>query len=261
MGKTDAVTMTVVGTTLSGAGQYLHSELEDNFEKADVGLPLSLSQDYGGNILQLALGIEHNFIERGVERNQYYCANGALADRSFASFMENTELYIMGRREFDRFNSTIDYSVQSQQTAIGYASFAPLCALEVGSVSGSNLWIGTENSIYVLNPNAAFSISSVMTVGLGGSVRDLEYFQGDVLAAMIDGIYSTADGGSTWTKNLGDGLSPSTFAIGSINNVLLAGTSDTVYYSDGINENPPYSIWFRGIDSSASKTGMSSRMG
>ena len=244
LSKTDSVTVTVVGTTISDAGQYLHSELEDKFEQNDVGLPLSLSRDYGGNILQLALGVEHNFIERGLDRNQYYCTNGLPVDRSFASFMENTELYIMGRREFDRFNSTIDYAVQSQQTAIGYASFAPLAALEVGS----NLWIGTENSIYVLNPNAAvpFSISSVMTVGLGGSVRDLEYFQGDVLAAMIDGIYSTADGGNTWTKNLGEGLSPSVFAVGSINNVLLAGTDDTVYYSDGINENPPYSIWFRG---------------
>jgi len=239
--KTDIVTASIAGTSLKNEGEFFHSELEDRFEQEN-GLPLSMGRDYAGNILQMGLSIEHNFLERGIERNQYYCSRESLVDRSFNSFLSNAEFYIMGRREFDRFNSGIDYAPESEQPSIGTRALLPLSALEVSG----DLWIGTESGVFVLDPTAAFAIDRTFDIGLPrNAVRDLKFFQGDVWAVTDDGIYSTEDLGITFEKNIGNGLPSSLLVLNSLNNVLVSGADDGIYYSDGNNQTPPYSIWFR----------------
>lgn len=257
--KTDTVTVSIAETQIKNAGEFYHNELEDRFEESK-GLPLSLGRDYTGNILQMGLSVEHNFLERGLERNQYYCAQNCLVDRSFTSFLPNAEFYIMGRRPFDRFNSTIDYNLESQQLDIGTRSLVSLSALEVSS----DLWIGTENGIFVLDPTAPvpFSIINTIIIGSGISIRDMEFFQGTVWLVTSNGLYIQVDvgtppdeipanpieitsGGETFFKNAGNGLPSDLFVFNSLNNVAIIGTSDAIYYSDGLNQNPAYSIWFR----------------
>lgn len=241
--KTDLVTISIAGTTLNNEGELFHDELEDRFE-LEKGLPLSMGRDHAGNILQMGLSVEHNFLERGIERNQYYCLTGVEVDRSFTAFLQNAEFYVMGRREFDRFNSTLDYRIESEQNDIGLRALVPLAALEVSS----KLWVGTENGIFVLDPLAAvpFSLSSTISIERDvNPVRDLKFFFGNVYAAAGTGIYSSDDGGVTFERNIGNGLPDDIFVMNSLNNILLVGTNDTIYYSDGLNQSPPYSTWFR----------------
>lgn len=240
--KADIITATISGTTLKDGGEFYHNELEDRFE-LEKGLPLSLGRDYAGNILQMGLSAEHNFLERGIERNQYYCAESCLVDRGFTSFLQNAEFYISGRRQFDRFNSTIDYSLESEQLNIGARALMPLSALQVSS----NLWVGTENGIFVLDPSASFAIAQTIQIGENNPIRDMQFFQGNAWLVTKLGIYETTDGGITFSKNEGNGLPTSEFVLSSLGNVLLVGTDDTIYYSDGQNQDPPYSIWFRGV--------------
>lgn len=240
--KHDVVTVSIAGTSILDGGELFHDELEDRLE-LEKGLPLSLGRDHAGNILQLGLGVEHNFLERGIERNQYYCSQQSLVDRSFTSFMQNSEFYIMGRREFDRFNSTIDYDLESEQTDIGQRALMPLSALEVAS----DLWVGTENGIFILDPTASipFSISETIKIGDGNAIRDMKYLLGDIWLATQFGIYVTEDAGTIFFKNDGHGLPSTILKLSQIGNILLAGTSDAIYYSDGLNQDPEYSIWFR----------------
>lgn len=242
LSKTDQVTVSIAGTSLLNAGEFFHDELEDRLEQ-EKGLPLSLGRDHAGNILQMGLGVEHNFLERGIERNQYYCLQESLVDRSFTSFMQNAEFYIMGRREFDRFNSTIDYETESEQGEIGTRSLVPFSALEVSS----SLWIGTEDGIFILDPSAPspFSISGTIRIGEDNAIRDMEYILGDIWLATRLGIYVTEDGGVSFTKNDGNGLPSELLAINFSNNVINVGTGDAIYYSDGTNQHPAFSIWFR----------------
>lgn len=239
--KTDSVTVSIAMTTLKDAGEFYHNEIEDKMEK-EKGLPLSLGRDYAGGILQMGISVEHNFQERGIERNQYYCSQSSLVDRGFTSFMQNAEFYIMGRRAFDRFNSTIDYRLESDQESIGTRSLVPLSALEVSP----NLWIGTENGIFVLDPTASipFSVAQTIQIGETNPVRSLAFFQGDVWLATGNGLYQQVSPGM-FNKNEGNGLPSSLLVFSSINNVITLGTNDAIYYSDGQNQNPPYSIWFR----------------
>lgn len=240
--KTDSVTVSIAGTTLKNEGELFHEELEDRLEM-EKGLPLSLGRDHAGNILQLGLSVEHNFLERGIERNQYYCLSTSLVDRSFNSFLANAEFYIFGRRDFDRFNSTIDYKIESEQLDIGTRSLIPLSALEVSS----DLWVGTENGIFVLDPTAAtpFSISKTIAIGDDNPIRDMKFFNGDVWLVTRTGIYMTDDGGITFEQNDGNGLPSLLLTFASLGNIAIVGAGDGIYYSDSSNQAPPYSIWFR----------------
>jgi hypothetical protein len=248
LSKFDEVKVTIIGTTLRNEGEHLHEELEDAMER-EKGLPLSLGRDHACNLLQLGLSVEHNFWERGIERDQYYCLAAAEVDRSFNAFLSNAEFFIMGRRDYDAFNSTIDYSVESEQTSIGTSALVTLCVLEV---SPTELWVGTDSGVFVLdplNPMAPFSVSMTLRFGNAddNAVRDLKSALGDVYAVTRDGLFSIVDTGMGLeiSKNAGHGLPDDLFAIASMHNVLAVGTDDGVYYSDS-KADPPYEVWSKG---------------
>jgi hypothetical protein len=241
--KYDQVTVSIAGTTLKDGGMYFHSELEDKFEK-EKGLPLSMGRDFAGNILQMGLSIEHNFLERGIERNQYYCLQTSLVDRSFTSFLPNSEFFILGRKEFDRFNSTIDYKIESQQTLFGSSALVPLCGL---SYSTTEYWIGADSGIFIVDPSALFSLKETVEMDSNeNAVRDMNFFQNNVFAATKNGIYKLfkLSGSTVYEKNPMQGLPDQIYTINSLNNYLIAGTSDGMYFSTSF-EVPSYAIWFR----------------
>ena len=249
--KTDKVTVDIIGTTLKNEGEFFHSELEDKFEEEN-GLPLSLGRDYSGDLLQMGLSIEHNFWERGLERNQYYCLQGSMVDRSLTSFQTNAEYYIMGRREFNRFDSTIDYTLQSEQSNIGRNALLPLSALEVVN----ELWVGTENGIFALNTSSSnLQLNRTLQVGPpNNSIKDLNFFSGDVWAITNAGIFTSDDNGASFVKNPGNGLPDRLFTMCSLNNVIIIGTNDGIYYCDQDNLTPPYSVWFKATFVEGTKT-------
>lgn len=243
--KFQVVTVSVAGTTLRNEGELFHRELEDKLEK-EKGLPLSLGRNYVADLLQLGLSIEHNFWERGIDRNQYYCLTGSLADRSFNSFWLNSEFYILGRRDFDSFNSTIEYGAESSQPDIGSQALVPLCSLEVSS---TELWVGTDNGIFVLNPSSGFTVSKQIPISDDRvAVRDLQFFLDDVYAATDKGLYSITTDTNSVTRNAGNNLPSSVFSIASLNNVLVVGTNLAIYFTDSTtSENDdPFSVWFSG---------------
>jgi hypothetical protein len=241
--KFDVVTASISGTSLRNEGELFHTELEDKLEK-EKGLPLSLGRNNTANLLQLGLGIEHNFLERGLDRNQYYCMTGSYVDRSFNSFWDKSEFYIAGRREYDVFNSTVDYYTESSQPEIGTSALVPIDAMERTS---QELWVGTDDGIFILNPTTSFSVSETISVGDHASVRHMLGFVGSIWASTDQGLFVISETGPrTVEKNQGNGLPTSIYVTAVINNLLLAGTTDTIYYSDSLLE-PPFNIWFKAI--------------
>jgi len=245
--KSDVITASIVGTSLDNEGEHFHDEIEDDMEK-QKGLPLSLGRDYAGNILQMGLGMEHNFLERGLDRNQYYCTTGTEVDRSMTSFLSNAEFYVLGRRDFDRFNSTIDYATESKQDDIGYAALVPLCALEVPT----KLWVGTENGVFILDTLASFAVSSTKQIGGNGNeIRDLKYFQGYIYAVTKNGLFWSTDGGITFSKNPGRGLPSNLFVLSSLGQVAILGGLGGIWYSDGTSDSGTasdyYGTWSKGL--------------
>ena len=242
LNKIDIIKATIVGTTLKNEGEFFHSELEDKLEK-EKGLPLSLGNDHAGNVLQMGLSVDHNFWERGLDRNQYYCYLESFADRSFTSFLANSEFYIMGRREFDRFNSTIDYKEEAEQLSIGKRSLVPLSALGVSP----NLWVGTENGIFILDATSPdlTIIGSIDIEQANNPVRDMQYFLDNIWAVTQEGLYTNVGLGTTFTQNKGEGLPDLLYAFSSLGSLPFVGTNDSIYYSDGDQETPQFSTWYK----------------
>lgn len=251
--KTDAVTVSIAGTTLRNEGELFHRELEDRMAK-EKGLPLCLGHEYEASVLQMGLGVEHNLPEWGLLRDHYYCPGGVMIDRSMNTFLHNAEFYVLGRRDFDRANSTIDYKTESEQPEIGTAALVPLDVLEV---SPSELWVSTDVGIFVLNPLASFEVVETITLGSDtNAVRSFATLLGDVYAATRDGVFNLHTDEFnvlTVTRNPGDGLPDTTFAISAVGNNLVVGTEDTIYYAEPGDSNA-YDVWFRASYSSIDGT-------
>lgn len=242
--KFDVVTASIANVTLSDAGERFHDELQDKLA-LEKGLPFFLGRNYEGNLLQLGLSVEHNFLERGLDRNQYYCLTGSFVDRSFTSFLQNSSFFILGRKDYDVFNSTIDFVTESEQLEVGPRAFAPLSSLEF---SASELWVGTDSGIFVLDQTAGFVVSETIEVGAPKNpVRDMAAFNGDVLAATATGLFLVGrdlSGDAEVTRNPGNNLPADVLSVAVLNDVVVAGTADAIYWSDA-SDDPPNETWFR----------------
>lgn len=147
----------------------------------------------------------------------------------------------MGRRAFDEFNSTINYAEESVQPYIGFQSLIPLSALEVAS----KLYIGTENGVFVSDPNATVPFSIVDTIqpeSYAVAVRDIKLLLSVLYLATSNGLYSSTNN-VTFTRNPGLGLPSSLNAITNSGTDLIAATDQGIYYSVGYNQDNSYETW------------------
>lgn len=244
--KFDVVTASIYKTYIEDVGSYLHAELEDKMEQ-EKGLPLSLGRDYSCNILQLGLAMEHNFWERGLERDQYYCYDESFVDRSMNSFLVNSEFLIMGRQDFDRTNSTIDYKEESSQLTIGDSAVVVLSTL---LYQNDIIFIGTDSGLFLLDGVPGGTISPALVSvdppeEFEGPIQDISLAFGDVYVAAKSGIYRLAITNrrvSQWVKNNGAGLPDRVFSVGGIADSLIAATEDGMYYA-AFSEDTGYSLW------------------
>jgi len=246
--KFQVVTVSLANIYLNRAGSYFHTELENKMEQ-EKGLPLSLGRDFACNVLQLGLAMEHNFLERGLDRNQYYCLSTTMVDRSFNSFLQNSDFFIMGRKDFDSFNSTINYQVESEQNSPGYAAMLCHCAL---AYEQDLIFIGTDSDLYLLDGLPGGVVTPVLLrveppAGFLGPIRDLQLLGNDVYVVAKSGIYKltiNARRVSTWTKNQGLGLPDVVYSVGSVDQYIVAATSDGMYYTSSAAV-PAYEAWSR----------------
>jgi len=247
--KFERVTVSLANIYINRAGSYFHSELEDKMER-EKGLPLSLGRDFACNVLQLGLAMEHNFWERGIDRNQYYCLDTTLVDRSFNEFLSNAEFFILGRKDFDNFNSTIDYKIESQQSDEGYAAL--LCH-SVLVYESDLIFIGTDADLYILDglPGGAQPVLLRVTPpdGFEGPIRDIRLLGSDVYVVSKSGLYKlTVESRrvTAWEKNQGLGLPDIIYSVNSIDEYLIAATEDGMYYTSEATT-PAYNVWERGF--------------
>jgi len=239
LSKGDKVLFNVPNTTFFDGGTRFHSELEDALEKKKGSLDMFLGRNATCDMLQMGISIEHNFLERGITRNAYEGSEG-LEDRSFNSFLENSDFFIMGRKEYDEFNSTIDYQTESSSTDTGARGLVVLTSY---LNSPTELWTGTENGIVVLDPTSGYASTSIKSIGSNNSIRDIKDFQSWIIVVSSLGMYYTDDGGTTFNKIYTTGLPSITYITSSLGSTIVAGTSDAIYYSDDSLGDPKYGKW------------------
>jgi ligand-binding sensor domain-containing protein len=179
-------------------------------------------------------------LERGLVRNSYEGTEG-FEDRSFNSFLRNSNFFIVGRKEYDVFNSTIDYKEQSSSEDIGTRGLVPLSSYEL---SATEFWIGTEDGIVVLNPSSGFEVSKVIQPGGSGNrIRDIYSFSGFILIVSSYGLYKTSNSGTTFEKIDTTNLPTVMYSAQSFGNTIFIGAEEGIYYSTDRYGDPPYGAW------------------
>lgn len=240
LNKYDTVQISIFNITILDSGEHLHEEIESILEMEKGGINLPLDVNYSANILQLGTSIEHNFLERGLLRNSYEGTEG-FEDRSFNSFLRNSKFFIVGRKDYDVFNSTIDYKEQSSSKDIGTRGLVPLCSYELSS---TELWIGTEDGIVVLNPSSGFEVSNIIQVGKEGNrIRDIYLFSDFILIVSSYGLYKTSDYGVTFEKIDTTNLPTVLYSAKSFGSTIFVSTEEGIYYSTDRYGDPIYGAW------------------
>ena len=152
----------------------------------------------------------------------------------FRSFLQNAEFFILGRKDFDSFNSTIDYQIESQQSSEGYSALLCHSALAYES---DLIFIGTDADLYMLD-GLPGGVSDPLLLrvtppdGFEGPVKSLRRINNSLYVVAKSGIYKltiVSRRVTTWEKNQALGLPESVFDLGAIGEYIVAATGDGMY--------------------------------
>lgn len=210
--KYDKLEVDVFGVTIKNIGSNNHRELEDTFENAGSGLPSALSQVQQSNIIKYGIFNEKNW-------------QGEQSDLSTPWQAE----YIIPRDQtwYDKINSTIDYSTEISSDDINVV--LPLAASAFYLKGSQNVLVGGYGGAISIDIDD-FKVEYLNISSLNNPfINDFHNELGTYYT--IDGrnIYSSPDA-VIWTIFDRTGLPNKIHNISSVNNTLVVGASDGIYF-------------------------------
>ena len=225
--KLDKISFNIKGVSLFNEGSLSHSQIENLLDKKNVGMDFNLNTSYLHNLLQMGLGIEHNFIESVTDAIYPYSDRPNI--RSLNSELINSDFFIFGSKPYDVFNSTVDYiKIQSTENFIEN----PFIINDIKEIN-EKTWILTDKNIYELDYSRK-KIDRQIFINNNSFLNVKSVFDNDNAIYIVanDSIYKTEDFGYTWEKNLGFGLPSEIFEIIVFKNLLVVSTNDGIYTSN-----------------------------
>lgn len=212
--KEDEVLIDIYGCTLLNSGDNSHREIEDNFELINSGLPSYLSQVRDANVGKLALFIKQTWGDtKTLEGRQ----------------METT-LPLMSN--FDSLNSTFNYEMQNDFSDDIIRLFCPYDILYINEIE-SILIVG-ENGALLLDMNN-LEISNIDIV-FENEIPKYLYRDNNIIYLLTNkNVYKSIDFCISWDLEDKSGLPNKLGSIDSINNNLVVGAEDGIYYRPSNN--------------------------
>ena len=226
LNKFDQIKISILNVSLLNEGVNDHEALQDLLSKSDIGFDFDLSNVYLENLLQFSLSIEHNFLEQ-VSQLYPYALNSVV--RSFNSHLINSDFFIFGRKQYDVFNSTVDYSLEAVNDM-----FTP-SSLQINKIKEINgfTWLLTSSNIYELDETRSFVGREVFVLpNQFMNITDAILVNNIIYTLANNDVYTSIDNGNTWNLNQGFGLPSRLLSISTLNNLLMLGTNDSIYYSE-----------------------------
>jgi hypothetical protein len=230
LNKFNCVEVSVKNVSFINEGDHTHREDEDAFSKFDLGLDYNLGNAYVDSILQMGLSVEHNFLE-SVNINYPYALTGGV--RSFNSELINSDFFIFGRKQYDVFNSTIDYL----DVAINDDFVEGAFSINFFEDVYDRTWVFSDSNIHVLDSSRK-GIEKQIFIEDNKFLNVTGFFlSNDVIYVVAsNNIYKSNDVGDSWVRLNGFGLPDKIYNIIITNNIMAVGTSDAIYYSGIQNE-------------------------
>ncbi len=225
--KYATVAVDIIGATVKNKGELTHDNVEDSFEFISSGLPASLSEVQQSNIVKL-----------GIFNETYWISEQNVLSTPWQAFYNTPET----PADYDILNSSFAYALEVSVDNINF----------VLPYAATVLYISETRQVFVGGAGGAYSIS-VETLEISEIVIDANkvltikqfYKVFDIIYALTSyDIYSSSDNGLTWTVILRDGLPNELFSIVYLNNTLVVGGSDGIYF-----RGPEQDVWTSGVTS------------
>jgi len=213
LNKYDFMVADILGATVSNIGSQTHRELEDGFELFNSGLPSSLSRVQQSNVLKLGIFNEKQWPGQQAKCNESYQAK-----------------YIVPRNQrfYDVLNSSVDYELQNSEEEITFT--LPYAATAVYVESTNRVLVGGRGGILGIDADN-LDIDEVSIPEDGTPIiKQLHFANGILYAVTESNIFESSNGGGSWTRLARNGLPTRLFSIGLVNNTLVVGAEDGVYF-------------------------------
>lgn len=216
--KFDILTLNVLGSTIKNIGESSHRETEDELELIDSGLPSILSRVKQVNLVKAGIFNEQTWPgEQDTLSTPVQVVYIAPTDNSF----------------YDSLNSDIDFSLHTSQqdlnTTISYPS-----GLVYISDAGK-VFVGGRGGLMSITVND-IEIDFVDIGVANPNIKTLIDRGGQFYAVEEKNVYLSEDNGVTWNKISRLGLPNTLFSMGIINNMLVVGGEDGIYFKSKIEE-------------------------
>jgi len=224
--KFDFLEIDVLDATVKNIGEFSHREIEDEFELINSGLPSALSQVQQSNVVKLGVFNEKKYAGEQNELSTPFQAT-----------------YIVPRNMsfYDSLNSDIDFSIAVEHSVIN--NTFPRAA--------DTLFVSETNKVLVGGSGGLISINvadldiDFVTLDTGTPfVKQLVSRFGVIYAVTDKNLFSSSDNGATWTKLDRIGLPNKLFSFSIINNNLVIGASDGIYFKSEFEDS-----WRKAVDS------------
>lgn len=211
--KYDNLKVNIIGATLKNIGSNTHRDIEDVMELVNSGLPSSLSRVEQVNTTKLGV-----FNEKTWPQEQFFYATPYQSLYN-VPYIQNW---------YDKINSSIDYKAYVTQDdsnpTIPYVAAAVLVPnshkILVGGTGGAVL-IDSQN--LEIDP-VIIDINRIVDIKFFYISKD-----NIIYAITTSDIYISVDG-LIWTKFARDGLPNNLYTMGGLNNVLVIGAEDGIYF-------------------------------
>jgi len=224
--KFDTLTVDIFGATIKNTGEFRHRKIEDEFELINSGLPSVLSQVQQSNIVKL-----------GIFNEKKYPAEQADLSTPFQS------TYVVPRNmsSYDHLNSDIDFSLSVENSEFN-AAF-PRAADAIYLSEANRVLVAGSTGVMIIDPsNLDIDFVKVGTVDEPFAKQLLVNF--DKVYALTDkNVFVSDDNGSTWTASDHTGLPNKLFSLAIINNNLVVGAEDGIYFRSEIE-----GLWTRRVE-------------
>ena len=220
--KYDIIRIDIEGTSLKNSGTNTHTDIDDTMDYVNTGLPASLTDVHHSNILKTEL-----FIDRTLEDLS------SVSNNTYNTYYVSPIL----SSSIDTLNSTVGYHVEMENPDVSFVVKYPTAVSYI--TSGDRVVVGDDNGLISIS-TIDYSLSAIVFNEFEDDefVRDMYYDSSDDIAYLLTSynLYTSSDGGATWSRVWLKGLSAEFRKITVIRDNIIIATNDGIYYKSPLND-------------------------
>lgn len=215
--KDDNLAVDILGCTVDNVGDNTHREIEDNMELINSGSYSSLSRVQQVNLLKL------NIFNKDKESGWGVSKHKKVTEKQMRTIIPSDTGW------YDEINSTFNYELQINNEHQEGEIFYPSAVLYIEEIN--KVYVGDDHSIVSIDTES-LNMEYLDIVQLNNDYKIKMFFRhNDDIYILTDYIILRSNNfGNSWEEVDRSGLPNNIYSISSVNNNIIIGAEDGLYY-------------------------------